>query len=149
MLCVPVFPGVSCHATVGHSSIYYLHVNPLVIAKHWSLEFRPSQLIYELCSTWVCWFLSSWHLSLFLLFCTNSRDDGWLLAENALGERGLIPSNYVQVWKGLCRAMCSCSWLPARDVSFVWCISLRTNLWIVSRDLKTDILATTQWPSSV
>lgn len=27
----------------------------------------------------------------------GSRDDGWLLAENALGERGYIPSNYVQV----------------------------------------------------
>ena len=28
----------------------------------------------------------------------DSRDDGWLLAENALGERGYIPSNYVQVY---------------------------------------------------
>ncbi len=32
-----------------------------------------------------------------LLNLDHSRDDGWLLAENALGERGYIPSNYVQV----------------------------------------------------
>ena len=26
-----------------------------------------------------------------------SHDDGWFLAENGLGQRGLIPGNYVQV----------------------------------------------------
>ncbi len=28
----------------------------------------------------------------------SSRGDGWLLAENAIGERGLIPSNFVKVF---------------------------------------------------
>ncbi len=27
----------------------------------------------------------------------KSHDDGWLLAENALGETGLVPGNHVQV----------------------------------------------------
>ena len=32
-----------------------------------------------------------------LIILESSRDDGWLLAENAIGERGLVPSNYVKV----------------------------------------------------
>lgn len=28
-----------------------------------------------------------------------SRDDGWLIVENALGQRGLAPSNFVTVWQ--------------------------------------------------
>ncbi len=32
-----------------------------------------------------------------LTILESSRDDGWLLAENALGERGLVPGNYVRV----------------------------------------------------
>jgi hypothetical protein len=32
-----------------------------------------------------------------LTILESSRDDGWLLAENALGERGLVPSNFVKV----------------------------------------------------
>ena len=32
-----------------------------------------------------------------LTILESSRADGWLLAENALGERGLVPSNFVKV----------------------------------------------------
>ena len=32
-----------------------------------------------------------------LTILESNRDDGWLLAQNALGERGLVPGNYVKV----------------------------------------------------
>lgn len=35
--------------------------------------------------------LCVWYIFVF------SRDDGWLIVENALGQRGLAPSNYVTV----------------------------------------------------
>ena len=79
---------------------YYTAWNVLVILMHKKMVIWALKLVrfYKFWSPGKCMlFMQSYSCEKTTFQHINSKDDGWLMAENALGEKGLIPGNFVKV----------------------------------------------------
>ena len=61
------------------------------------LSFKAGEILTVIDSRLVVLFKAKFYIVI-SNFLVCSRDDGWLVVENALGQRGLAPGNYVTVW---------------------------------------------------